>query len=117
MKKTNKLIPIILLTIMMLIIVLSNTVYAQVNLNNINNNKTDVGEPQLKSIGGIILGTITSFGIVLSVVILAIIGFKYMLASVEEKAEYKKSMMPYIIGCALVFSASTIATVVYKFFK
>lgn len=117
MKKVYKIVPIILLIIIMLLIAFSNIGYAQVNLNNIKNNKPDVGESQLKSIGEIILSVITSVGIVLSVVILAVIGFKYMIGSVEEKAEYKKSMMPYLIGCVLVFSASTIANVVYKLFK
>ena len=37
-----------------------------------------------------------------------------MLGSVEEKAEYKKSLMPYIIGCIFVFAASTIATDFYN---
>ena len=51
---------------------------------------------------------------VLSVIVLIILGLKYMMGSVEEKAEYKKSFMPYIIGAALVFAASTIAGIVYN---
>lgn len=38
-----------------------------------------------------------------------------MMGSAEEKAEYKKTLMPYVIGAALVFAASAIATVVYNF--
>ena len=38
-----------------------------------------------------------------------------MMGSAEEKAEYKKTLLPYVIGAALVFAASTIATVVYNF--
>ena len=39
-----------------------------------------------------------------------------MMGSAEEKAEYKKTMMPYIIGAALIFAASALAQVVFKFF-
>ena len=38
-----------------------------------------------------------------------------MMGSAEEKAEYKKTLMPYVIGAALVFAASTIAGVLYSF--
>ena len=38
-----------------------------------------------------------------------------MMGSAEEKAEYKKTLLPYIIGAALVFAAATIASVVFNF--
>ena len=56
-----------------------------------------------------ILGAITTIGIVISVITLIVLGIKYMVGSVEEKAEYKKSMIPYIIG--VVFLLATSATV------
>ena len=59
----------------------------------------------------LILGTI---GSIISVVILIVLGIKYMLGSVEEKAEYKKTLLPYIIGAAFVFAASAIAPVIYN---
>ena len=52
-------------------------------------------------------------GSIASVVALIIIGIRYMYYSVEEKAEYKKTMLGYIIGCALVFSIVNILGVVY----
>lgn len=85
-----------------------------VNINNISNKDTVPGGNEIKSIASYIYSGITSIGIVLSVVILAILGVKYMLGSASERAEYKKSMMPYLIGTILVFSASTIATVIYQ---
>ncbi len=58
---------------------------------------------------------LSTIGSVLSVVVLICLGIKYMLGSVEEKASYKKSMMPYIIGAGIVFMASTIAGILYSF--
>lgn len=61
-----------------------------------------------------ILGAITVIGIVVSVITLTILGIKYMIGSVEEKAEYKKSMIPYIIGIVLLLAASTAVGLIAK---
>ena len=37
-----------------------------------------------------------------------------MLGSAEEKANYKQTMIPYIIGVILVFSSSTLVNAIYK---
>ena len=79
--------------------------------------KNDVpGGSQIESVGSSVVGILQTVGIVLSVVILIVLGIKYMMGSAEEKAEYKKTMMPYIIGAALIFAASALAQVVFKFF-
>lgn len=62
---------------------------------------------------GIIMGIIQVLGTMLAVVILISIGIKYMLGSSEEKAEYKKSMIPYIIGAFLLFASSAFVKVIY----
>lgn len=56
----------------------------------------------------VILTIITNIGMLVSVLMPAILGVKYMLASVDERAEYKKDMIPYLIGAALLFGISTI---------
>lgn len=40
----------------------------------------------------------------ISVIVIAVISIKYMLGSVEDKAEYKKTMIPYVVGAVMVFS-------------
>ena len=42
-----------------------------------------------------------------------VLGVKYMLGSVEEKAEYKKSFVPLIIGIVLVVAATAIASFIF----
>lgn len=73
------------------------------------------GASKLLSMGRIIVGILQAIGSVVSVVVLIIIAIKYMLGSVEEKAEYKETMKPYIIGCALLFSISNIVGIIYNF--
>lgn len=55
-----------------------------------------------------VLTVISNVGTILSVLMLAIIGIKYMLGSVEEKAEYKKDLVPYLVGTVLLFGICAI---------
>lgn len=63
---------------------------------------------------GKIMGTIRNVAIIASVIVLMVIGVKYILGSVEEKAEYKKSFMPLIIGIVLVVMATSIASFIFN---
>lgn len=74
-------------------------------------NDSDSGNDKVEEKASVILTIITNIGIILSVLMSAIIGVKYMLASIEEKAEYKQEMIPYLIGSALLFGISTIVKI------
>ena len=72
---------------------------------------------QITTLGSQIIGIVTTIGSVVAVLVLVVLGVKYMMGSAEEKAEYKKTLMPYVIGAVLVFAASTIAGVIFSFSK
>ncbi len=55
-----------------------------------------------------IINAISIFGIIVAVITLTILGIKYMIGSVEEKAEYKKTMSSYIIGVIFLVGIVTI---------
>ena len=55
------------------------------------------------------MGWIRNIAAVIAVIIIAILGIKFMIGSTEERAEYKKSFLPLIIGIIVVLSATTIA--------
>ena len=76
--------------------------------NSINTDKID-------SLGNQIITIVSTIGSIASVVVLIVLGIKYMMGSAEEKAEYKKTLLPYVIGAVLIFAASTIAGVVFNF--
>ena len=78
---------------------------------------SDVDTSGISKIGNQIITIITTIGIVVSVIVLVVLGIKYMMGSAEEKAEYKKTLMPYVIGAGLVFAASSIAQIVYQFMQ
>ncbi len=66
---------------------------------------------------GKIISWLTGIGMAVSVIVLLVLGIKYMIGSAEEKAEYKKTMIPYLVGAILVFGASAIANMVYNMVK
>jgi len=112
----SKIVKVILIFAIILTIFNNYNVYAITDpLTNANVYKPDAapGEQQLMQKAGQILGIINTVGVVVSVIILMVIGIKYMLGSVEEKAEYKKTMSNYIIGAMLLFGITTIANIFY----
>ncbi len=71
----------------------------------------------LKDKLGVVFSVVNAIGVILSVIILIILGIKYMLGSVEEKADYKKSMIPYIVGAAILFTGSFLPQLIYDIVK
>ncbi len=67
----------------------------------------------VKNFGENMLGIVSTAASVLAVIILIILGVKYMMGSAEEKAEYKKTLLPYVIGAVFVFGAGLIASVIF----
>lgn len=115
MKKTVKIISTLLLAVM-LVASIAGTVLA-VNpdqiLNNIDGNGT-VNSTELTSVGNNIVTIIQVVGIVIAVIVLLIIGIKYMMGSASEKAEYKKTMIPYLVGGVLIFAGTSLVRVIYS---
>ena len=105
MKKTMKILTVLLLAIV-LITFATNVFADELDPSKLTPSYGDSTALQNKA--GQIMGMIRNVAIVASVIIIMVLGVKYMLGSVEEKAEYKKSFMPLIIGIILVVSARVI---------
>jgi len=73
------------------------------------------GTGQIATLGNQAITIMSVVGSVVAVIVLIVLGLKYMMGSTEEKAEYKKTLMPYVIGATFIFAASAIAGVVYNF--
>lgn len=110
MKKSIK----IILVVSLIIICLITTSYG-FGVDDLPGNPN--GTDGISNVGNGVVRILTTIGIIVSVATLVVIGIKYMMGSTEEKAEYKKSLLPYVIGAGLVFAASTIAQIVYNVAK
>jgi len=117
MKKTIKIISILFLLILLLIFSTTTYVQADIDINPSDYNPgmptAQEGERTIK-MAGKILGIIRNCGVIASVVVMSIIGLKYMLGSLDEKANYKENMVPYIAGCALLLLCTTLPSIIYS---
>ena len=112
MKKLIKILPIVL-TVMMVFIAVSPVLATTIGGVNVDPSNQSSIAGNIGDMGRTILGVIQVVGTIAAVGVLMVVGIKYMMGSAEEKAEYKKVMIPYIIGAILLFAASNLASVVY----
>ena len=114
--KTIKLLSVLLVAIML--ITTTTSVFAAKFddvTSKMESHTNDISSEKITSTGGGIMGILQVVGMVIAVLILVVIGIKYMMGSAQEKAEYKKTFIPYIVGAILIFAASALAGVVVNF--
>ena len=78
----------------------------------------DIGQPQidgdLASMFGPVIGAIQIVGTAVAVAASIFLGIRYVLSSVEEKAEIKKKMIPFVIGVIIFYAATGILRLIAK---
>lgn len=77
-------------------------------------NATAPETTDLTNKAGKILAYIRNIAAIAGVLLVAFLGIKYMMGSLEEKAEYKKSFIPLIVGTIVVVAATAIATTIFQ---
>lgn len=60
----------------------------------------------------VIFNAFLTIGTIVATIVLAIMGILFMTSTSEEKAKIKESLMPFVIGCIVMFGAFTIWKVV-----
>ena len=116
MKKVSKIFATILLVVMLMSF--ASVVFAatSVDPNTWKNQPGDkIKTDDITNFSASLINVISIVGSAAAIITLIVLGIKYMMGSAEEKAEYKKTMIPYLVGAILVFAASTIANFVYNF--
>lgn len=68
-------------------------------------------------VGGIntVIGLLQLAGSGISIIVVTLLGAKYILASPADKADVKKSITPIIIGCVLLFGAVNLVATIMDF--
>lgn len=115
MKKTVKVCATLLLVTMIVLSIIVPVFGASGAIDPKGIKGNEVTTTSMESIGGQIVTIVSVAGSIISVIVLVVLGIKYMMGSAEEKAEYKKTLMPYIIGAILVFAASAFSGVIFNF--
>ncbi len=62
-----------------------------------------------------VIGILQFVGSGISIIVITIMGLKYLLAAPSEKAEVKKMAIPIIIGCVLLFGAVNLVGAIEDF--
>ena len=113
MKKTIKVLTILFVMAFLVMMVIVPVVNAgSETVDDLFQGGDNVDTSGITGVGANIVSIITTIGIIVAVVVLLVLGIKYMMGSASEKAEYKKTMIPYLVGALLIFGASAIAKAV-----
>lgn len=64
-----------------------------------------IDEEKVPDISSSLYNILLILGICSAVIIAAILGIQFMLGSVEEKAKVKDSLIPFVVGCVVIFGA------------
>lgn len=115
MKKLSKVISIVMVILMLLSI--STNVFAAVGVDPANKwtgNAGSIDDSQVVSFMDSLINIVAIVGSAVAIIALIVLGVKYMMGSAEEKAEYKKTLLPYVIGAVMVFGASMLTGFIYN---
>ncbi len=76
-----------------------------------------MNEEGLKNLSNSMSNMLLLIGTIVAVAVGVVLGIKFMLASVEEKAKVKEMLTIYIIGCVVLFGAFTIWKICVELFS
>ncbi|MBR2744450.1 MAG: TrbC/VirB2 family protein [Clostridia bacterium] len=76
-------------------------------IDNIKNSGSQMDDG-VNNIAGTVINWLWGISIVVAVIVVMVVGIKFIIGSTQEKAEYKKSLIPLVVGVALVVFATTI---------
>ena len=71
-----------------------------------------INPTDLKEMSDTLYNILLVVGIIIAILVGLIMGIKFIMGSLEEKAEIKNMLIPYVIGCVVVFGAFTIWQIV-----
>mgnify|MGYP006068462295 FL=1 len=72
------------------------------------------GSDELSRRSNMLVTALQAIGTVVAVIMLSIIAIKYMISSVEERADYKQTMIPYVIGAGTLLIVSNLLGLIYS---
>lgn len=106
MKKTIKILSVLIMTVMIIATFASFVLAADISVPT----GTTISNTDVNKVANYVIGFLRVIGTAVAVVIIIVLGIKYLTASPEGKADYKSSMIPYLVGAVLVFAGTWIAS-------
>lgn len=85
----------------------------------VNSNAIVPTDESIRNTSNLIYNVLLTIGIIVMVIWGMVLGIKFITSSVEEQAEVKKSLFPYVVGCIIIFGAfgiwKIVVTIVQQF--
>lgn len=69
------------------------------------NSITTISDEDLRNNASAMFKVFVAIGTVLTVIVGVILGISFMMASAEDKAQIKEKMVPYVVGCFVIYGA------------
>lgn len=120
MKKAIKFIVLIISVLCIFSLITPKYTFAEIDTSSFNPyeiDKNGVDEKTVTKYTNNVYSILYIVAIVVSVIALMILGLKYIIGSATEKAEYKKTLVPVIIGICVVVFITTILGIFASFGK
>ena len=120
---------LIFIIIIFLIFIFSSTIVQAASISNIiggadnfvnsgkDGNTTTIDGQMLNDTSNFIYNTLVIIGICIAVLIGTVLGIQFITGSVEQKVKVKESLIPFVVGCVIIFSAFGIWKLVIEILK
>ena len=116
MKKVILKVFIVILVLLTLGLIINNNAFAwEMNLDKYENADAGRAGNTVTDVVGAIINVISTIGAGVAIIMLIVIGIKYVSSSPEGKADAKKDLPGYIIGAVILFGVSGILKILQMF--
>ena len=115
--------------ILILIFIFSSTIIQATSISNIiggaenfvnsgkDGNTSTIDGQMLNDTSSFIYNTLLIIGVCVAILIGTVLGIQFITGSVEQKVKVKESLIPFVVGCVVIFSAFGIWKLVIEILK
>ena len=104
---------LVILVVLMLLFSINSKVFAMDKvisggksfLDEADSSKANIDEQKLHNLSDTLSTILLSVGIVIAVIIATVLGIQFMMSGAEGQAKVKEMLVPFVIGCIVVFGA------------
>jgi hypothetical protein len=84
---------------------LSNTISGADDFIKTGTSNEKIGKDNLKGLSDSIFNVLLIIGTIIAMIVGIVLGIQFITGSVEQKSKVKESLIPYFVGCGVIFGA------------
>ena len=102
---------IFILIVLMLLLNINSKVFAWSEIiqdgkdfiNQADSSKANIDTSELQGVSGYLYNILLAAGVVIAVIVATVLGLQFMLGGAEGQAKVKEMVIPFVVGCVIVF--------------